>query len=102
MKKDLIISHASEDKDSFVRPLAELLNEYGVEVWYDEFELRVGSSISRNIDKGIKDSNYGLIILSKAFFSKNWTEYELKSLNSFEIESGDVLLPIWKDVTVDE
>ncbi|UWY26990.1 toll/interleukin-1 receptor domain-containing protein [Flavobacterium sp. TR2] len=100
--KDLFISHASEDKDDFVRPLANLLNEYGLKVWYDEFELKIGTSLSRSIDKGISNSNYGLIVLSKSFFSKNWTEYELKSLNSYEIENGDILLPVWKDVTVKE
>ncbi|HVD99436.1 MAG TPA: toll/interleukin-1 receptor domain-containing protein [Cytophagaceae bacterium] len=99
-KKDLFISHASEDKDSFVRPLAELLKSYGLDVWYDEFELRIGSSISRSIDKGIGNSNFGLIVLSDAFFKKNWTEYELRSFTSFEIEKGDILLPIWKDVDV--
>ncbi|MGC1633626.1 MAG: toll/interleukin-1 receptor domain-containing protein, partial [Gelidibacter sp.] len=101
-KKDLFISHASEDKDDFVRPLAELLIQYGLDVWYDEFELRIGSSLSRSIDKGIANSNFGLIVLSKSFFSKNWTEYELKSLNSYEIENSDILLPVWKDVTVKE
>ncbi len=98
MKKDLFISHASEDKNDFVRPLAELLKKYGVDVWYDEFELRIGKSLSRSIDLGIANSNFGLIVLSEAFFTKNWTEYELKSLNSYEVESGDVLLPVWKDV----
>lgn len=98
IKKDLFISHASEDKDDLVRPLAELLKQYGLDVWYDEFELRVGSSISRSIDKGISNSNFGLLVLSKSFFNKNWTEYELKSLNSYEVENGDILLPIWKDV----
>lgn len=102
MKKDLFISHASEDKDDFVRPLAELLKQYGLDVWYDEFELRMGSSISRSIDKGISNSNFGLLVLSKSFFNKNWTEYELKSLNSYEVENGDILLPIWKDVEFKE
>ncbi len=102
MKKDLFISHASENKDDFVRPLANLLEQYGVDVWYDEFELKIGSSISRSIDKGISNSRYGLIVLSKEFFNKNWTEYELRSFNSFEIENNDVLLPIWHSVTVNE
>ena len=101
-KKDLFISHSSEDKDDFVRPLANLLLQYGLDVWYDEFELKIGSSLSRSIDKGISNSNFGLLVLSKSFFNKNWTEYELKALNSYEVEKGDVLLPIWKDVTVKE
>ena len=38
---DAFICHASEDKDDFVRPLAERLKENRVEVWYDEFSLKV-------------------------------------------------------------
>ncbi|HEX5153628.1 MAG TPA: toll/interleukin-1 receptor domain-containing protein [Parafilimonas sp.] len=101
-KKDLFICHASEDKDDFVRPLANLLRKYELDVWYDEFELKIGKSLSRSIDKGISSSNFGLLVLSKSFFNKNWTKYELKSLNSFEIEKGEVLIPLWKDVTFKE
>ena len=50
---DLLISHATEDKAALVRPLAHALQHRGVEVWYDEFELRVGDSLRRKIDAGI-------------------------------------------------
>jgi hypothetical protein len=43
MKPDIFISHASEDKDAFVRPLATKLTALGLTVWYDEFSLRVGT-----------------------------------------------------------
>lgn len=69
-KKDLFISHASEDKDDFVRPLANLLHQYGLNVWYDEFELTIGISLCRSIDKGIANSNFGLLVLSKSFLTK--------------------------------
>ena len=36
---DALISHASEDKDNFVRPLATALRALGVSGWYDEFKL---------------------------------------------------------------
>jgi hypothetical protein len=97
-KKDLFISHASEDKIDFVRPLAKLLKEYGLNVWYDEFELKIGSSLSASVNKGIKESKFGLIILSKSFFTKSWTNYELKSFTSLEIDNDETILPIWKDV----
>ncbi len=40
---DLLICHASEDKESFVRPLAIMLRSLGVTVWYDEFSLKPGT-----------------------------------------------------------
>jgi hypothetical protein len=41
---DVFISHASEDKDEIVRPLATALQSSGLSVWYDKFELRIGDS----------------------------------------------------------
>ena len=50
---DVFISHASEDKDEIVRPLANALRSEGLEVWYDEFSLRIGDSLRRKIDHGL-------------------------------------------------
>jgi hypothetical protein len=100
---DVFISHASEDKDGFVRGLAEGLRERGVDVWYDEFELKVGDSLRRSIDKGLANSRFGIVVLSSAFFAKNWTEYELDGLVAKENAAGDkVILPIWHKVSKDE
>jgi hypothetical protein len=52
MLYDAFISHATEDKDSFVRPLAECLRQKRVEVWYDEFTLMPGMSLRKSIDHG--------------------------------------------------
>lgn len=54
----VFICHASEDKDSFVRPLAALLRERHVEVWYDEFTLTLGDSPRRAIDAGLRQSRF--------------------------------------------
>jgi hypothetical protein len=53
---DAFISHASEDKDTLVRPLAEKLRALDFRIWYDEFELKVGDSLRRSIDKGLANS----------------------------------------------
>lgn len=95
---DLFISHASEDKASLVFPLASLLADLGVKVWYDEFELRVGDSLSRSIDKGLASAAFGAVIISEAFLAKEWPDYELRGLITKELESDKVILPIWHGV----
>jgi len=57
-------------------PLAGALRQLGVAVWYDEFTLRPGDSLSRSIDKGILGSLCGLVVISPKFIEKNWPEYE--------------------------
>ncbi|MCF8070472.1 MAG: toll/interleukin-1 receptor domain-containing protein [Desulfobacterales bacterium] len=96
---DAFISHASEDKDSFVRPLAEILGEYGFRVWFDEFELEIGDSLTESIDKGLINSRYGIVVLSPDFLKKNWPRYELNSLVAKEMEGNKVILPIWFNIT---
>ncbi len=102
MDYDVFISHASEDKLAFVTPLAELLQNLGVKVWYDDFTLKLGDSLSRSIDRGLATSSYGIVVLSKAFLSKPWTEYELRGLVTREVEKGKVILPIWHGVSKDD
>ncbi len=68
---DVFICHASEDKEKLVRPLAKSLTRLGLRVWYDEFELRVGDRLRRSIDKGLVNSRFGIVVLSKHFSKKN-------------------------------
>ena len=96
---DVFISHASEDKEEVVRPLAQALRDSGLSVWYDEFELRIGDSLRRKIDRGLASSRFGIVVLSKAFFGKGWPEYELDGLVTRAITGDQVLLPIWHNVT---
>lgn len=99
---DVFISHASEDKESIARPLAEGLRNRGLRVWYDEYTLKIGDSLRSTIDKGLNNSRYGIVILSKAFFAKKWPQKELDGLYSLEEEGSKVILPIWHDVTEEE
>jgi hypothetical protein len=101
---DIFISHATEDKEGIVRPLAHALRARGIEVWYDEFELRVGDSLRRKIDSGIARSRFGLVVLSKAFFAKNWPQYELDGLIARDLsdDGRHRLLPIWHAITKQE
>jgi len=98
-KWDVFISHTSEDKDAFVRPLARALCNLGVKVWYDEFSLRLGDSLSRSIDKGLAESAFGIVVISPHFITKPWPEYELRGLVAREIGEDRIILPIWHGVT---
>jgi hypothetical protein len=95
---DAFISHASEDKDSIVRPLARALTDLGFRIWFDEFELKVGDSLRQSIDKGLVNSRFGIVVLSKPFFEKNWPQYELNGLAAKEIDGHKVVLPIWHGI----
>lgn len=102
-KHDVFISHASEDKESFVRELADILvKDYDIKVWYDELSIKWGDSLRKSIDKGLKSSKFGIVVISKSFIKKGWTNYELDGLFQKEMTYGKTILPIWHDITKDE
>jgi TIR domain len=98
----VFISHASEDKEEFVRQLAEALDERGLSVWYDEFSLRLGDSLRRSIDKGLSSCDYGVVVLSPAFFAKEWPQRELDALFQRDTIDQKVILPVWHNISRDE
>ncbi|HVA39612.1 MAG TPA: toll/interleukin-1 receptor domain-containing protein [Candidatus Binataceae bacterium] len=103
MLHDVFICHATEDKDDFVRPLAELLRANHLEVWYDEFALTIGDSLRQAIDRGLAESRFGIVVCSPAFFRKGWAQRELNGLVAREVaEERRLILPIWHGVGRDE
>lgn len=99
---DVFLSHASEDKSDLARPLHDLLLDRGVSVWLDEVEMKVGASLRRRIDQAVATSRYAVVVLSPAFFKKNWTQYELDGLVAREMNGEQIILPIWHNITKDE
>jgi len=95
---DVFISHASEDKKTVARPLADALRRAGAKAWLDEHELKIGDSLSEKIDEGLAESQFGVVILSPAFLAKHWPRKELAGLRAREEDGKKVILPIWHNV----
>lgn len=103
MQYDVFISHASEDKETFVEPLANALAKAGVKVWYDKFALAWGDTLRATIDRGLKSCRYGIVVLSPAFLKrKRWTEHELDGLFAREQSGEKVVLPIWHNIKLED
>jgi TIR domain-containing protein len=99
---DVFISHATDDKEDVVRPLANALVAMGLHVWYDEFSLKWGDSLRKKIDAGLANSRFGLVVLSHAFFAKDWPQYELDGLVTREMTGQQLILPLWHRITKNE
>jgi hypothetical protein len=98
MAWDVFISHASEDKPNVARPLAEALASQNLRVWFDEFTLKLGNSLRRSIDEGLRASHFGIVILSRAFFQKQCAQAELNGLFAMDLAGRNVMLPIWHEL----
>ncbi len=98
-KYDAFLCHASEDKNEIADKLYKRLELKGLKIWYDKFCLEIGDSIRQKIEEGLRNSNFGIVILSKNFFNKNWTNYEYNGLIEKEMSiSKKIILPVWHKI----
>ena len=95
------ISYATEDR-KFAEEVHQTLTREGLRIWFDQSELTVGDSLRESIDRGLRISNYGIVIFSKSYFAKRWTQYELNGLLAREINGQKVILPIWRNLSKEE
>ena len=102
VEHDVFISHATEDKERFVNELVEELKKRNVKVWVDDLKIKWGDPLRKSIDEGLKKSRFGIVVISKHFIAKGWTQYELDGLFEKEMSGGKVILPIWHGITKKE
>ena len=95
--RDVFISHASEDKMSFVQPLVDEMARRGISRWYDKEQTvnMWGHSLREELDNGIKMSRFSLVVFSKNYFKKYWTKRELDGILMKERIDNGQILPIW-------
>lgn len=94
----VFISHASDDKDRFVRTFAASLRERGVDAWVDEWEIYPGDSLVDKIfEEGLKAANAVIIILSRNSVDKPWVREELNAGVVNRINRGGRLIPVILD-----
>ncbi len=101
-KYDVFLSHASEDKKSFADEFIQELQNRGITVWYDTLNIAWGDSLRSKIDEGLKNSRYGIVVLSQSYIKKGWTQYELEGLFNIEMTNGKTILPIWHNISLKE
>ena len=96
MGYDFFLSYAPEDRD-YVEKLRRAFITEDRTVWYDQEQIYVGDDIRRALEKGMKQSKSGIVILSPNFL-KYWPENELSTLFALEKKQGVRILPVLLDV----
>lgn len=93
----VFICHASEDK-STAREVAHFLKDLGSEVWFDEWEIKVGESIVQRIDGALGQVTHLLLLLSKHSVDKPWVQKEFSSALMRQLSNNSItVLPMRLD-----
>ena len=99
---DLFVSYASEDRHT-VQVIVSGLEGRGFKVWWDKGQITLGDKLTEKIDEGLRNSRYGVVIISRSFIEKQWPESELRSMINRSTTSGEkVILPVLLGLAHDE
>jgi hypothetical protein len=71
------LAHASEDHETLAKPLARALIANGIDVWFDEWEIRTGDSLRRKMEEGLANSTHFIVLLTSNSLHKPWVETEI-------------------------
>ncbi len=96
--RDIFLCHAWDDRRESAKELHDLLEESGVSVWFSEKDVMLGSSLLREIDKGLAKSRVGIVLVTPNFIDRvrneGIAEKELSALLA-----RDLLVPIVHNTT---
>lgn len=100
-KFDLFLCHAWDDRKGMAKELCDKLTSKGLSVWFSEKDLPLGTTMLREIDKGLSKSLAGIVLVTPAFIQRikneGVVEKELSALLA-----KDRLIPIVHNTTYDD
>ncbi|RYZ86389.1 MAG: toll/interleukin-1 receptor domain-containing protein, partial [Proteobacteria bacterium] len=68
--RDIFLCHAWDDRKQAAKELHDQLESRQVSVWFSEKDVALGSSLLREIDKGLAKSRVGIVLVTPAFLSR--------------------------------
>jgi len=100
---DVFLSHAHKDKLAYVDSLYMALRKLGVNIFYDIEELTWGDNWKQVILDGVAKSEFAIVVISKEFFGREWTERELNEFLQRQNENGQkLILPLLFELSFEE
>lgn len=99
-RRDVFLCHAWDDRKGAAKDLHDLLEAQGVSVWFSEKDVALGTSLLREIDKGLAKSRVGIVLVTPAFLRRvqgeGIADKELSALLA-----RDLLVPVVHETTYD-
>lgn len=91
----VFVSHASEDKEQFVRDFATKLRSKGIDAWVAEWEIMPGDSLVDKIfEEGIGTAQAMIVVISDKSVNKPWVREELNAGVVKRINDKSKLIPV--------
>jgi len=99
--RDIFLCHAWDDRKESAKELHDLLESKGVSVWFSEKDIPLGTSLLREIDKGLVKSKIGIVLVTPNFLKRIQNEGVAdKELSA--LLARDQLVPIVHNTTFED
>lgn len=99
--RDVFLCHAWDDRKGAAKELYDLLELKGVTVWFSERDVPLGSTLLREIDKGLSMSRIGIVLVTPSFLKRiqgdGIADKELSALLA-----RDLLVPVVHNTTFED
>lgn len=99
--RDVFLCHAWDDRKGVAKELHDILESKGVTVWFSEKDVLLGSSLLREIDKGLVKSRVGIVLVTPSFLKRvkgeGVADKELSAMLA-----RDLLVPIVHNTTFED
>lgn len=92
-RRDVFLCHAWDDRAGAARQLHDLLEARGVSVWFSEKDVALGTSLLREIDKGLARSRVGIVLVTPALL-RRLTQEGIADKELSALLARELLVPI--------
>ena len=92
-RRDYFLCHAWDDRAGAAKELYDQLQARGVSVWFSEVDVRLGTQLLREIDKGLAKSRVGIVLVTPALLLRLQGE-SIADKELSVLLAGDRLIPI--------
>lgn len=100
-RRDVFLCHAWDDRKNAAKELHDHLESKGISVWFSEKDVALGTSLLREIDKGLAKSRVGIVLVTPALLNRlkgeGIADKELSALLA-----RDLLVPIVHNTSYEE
>lgn len=96
--RDIFLCHAWDDRQGAAKDLHDRLESLGVKVWFSEKDVALGSSLMREIDKGLVKSRVGIVLVTPSFLKRVQGE-GIADKELLALLARDLLVPIVHNTT---
>ena len=93
-RRDLFLCHAWDDRQGAAKDLYDLLVSHGATVWFSEYDVGLGKSLLTEIDKGLRASRAGIVLVTPAMLKTLRAATGIASKELAALLATDRVIPV--------